>query len=472
MIFKIPCGSGKKTEEIYSETGSQYNKRKLTFPMGKVLTELLNIDYREINKWIDEHFHEFNRFQIDFNRCEYFRSLSEEAKFLLVFCTKMRFLPSRVGMARVAKKDNYFSDVERTVYFIKNAIAEGKDNERYLSFFFKYHLGIHQDDGLYGSKKDLNILNYFFPIVLDYVKKYESSNSFEPLYELLLKAEEDRSKIIDLIEVVPKNTIHREMIESIHNHFWCAETGRYRFIQSKSLDVVADLFSYDENRRLQFIEIIYNYECGQSDKLYAFNWLSEYIVMCTLECYRNRFPICRCLECGKYFVRTSNSRRLCGDPNCTSQNKKRAALLRKSEFQVDDANLFSAVYKALCYSKKGKETATHDVYAYVNKGDDINEELSRTIVTRLQTGLIQDYREDNKKYKEEIRNDHANRDNKIAIYYDWLQRVKSLYSHQYVIDCYRKSELANAKSNESFVLDYYQIENWERIIIKKYPIIQ
>ncbi len=472
MIFKIPFGSGKKTEEIYSETGYQYNKRKLVFPMGSVLTELLNIDYSEINKWIDEHFHEFNHFQIDFNRCEYFRSLSEEAKFLLVFCTKMRFIPSRVGMARAAKIDNYFSDVERTIHFVKKAIEEGNDNEDFLSFFFKYHLGIHQDDGLYGSKKDLNILNYFFPIVLDYVKKHESSNSLDSLYELLLKAEEDRSKIIDLIKLVPQNTIHREMIETIHNHFWCAETGRYRFIQSKSLEAVADLFSYDENRRLQFIEIIYNYECGQSDKLYAFNWLSEYIGICTLECYKNRFPICKCLECGKYFVRTSNSRRLCGDPECTSQNKKKAASQRKSEFKIDDGNLFSAVYKALCYSKANKTKASKDDAAYVNKDDGIDFKLSKQIVTQLQCGLVQDYRDENKRYKEDIRREVVDRDKKLAIYHEWLQKIKKLYSHQYVVECYRKSELADPNSNEPFAIDYYQIENWEKISVKKHQIIK
>lgn len=471
MIFKIPYGFEKKIEEIYSETGSQYNKRKLVFPMGSVLTELLNIDYLKINKWINKHFQEFDRLRIDFNRCEYFRSLSDEAKFLLIFCTKLRFLSSRVGMTHAAKKDHYFSDVERTIYFIRKAVEEGKDNESYFSFFLKYHLGIHQDEGLYGSNKDLNILNYFFPIVLDYVKKHELLTSIEPLYELLLKAEEDRTKITDLIELVPKNTVHREMIETIHDHFWCAETGRYRFLQSKSLDAVADLFSHDENRRLQFIEIIYDYECGQSDKLYAFNWLSEYIGMCTLECYKNHFPICRCLECGKYFVRTSNSRRLCGDPECTSRNKKRAAQQRKVEFHIDDGNLLSAVYKALCYSKAKKAKASLDKAAYA-KEDGISLELSSQIVTNLQIGLIQDYRDDNKKYKKDIRRDEIDRDNKIVMYNDWLQKIKALYSHQYVIECYRNSELADPNSNKPFALDYYLIDNWEKIVVKKYPIIQ
>ena len=295
--------------------------------------------------------------------------------------------------------------------------------------------------------------------------------SIEPLYELLLKAEEDRTRITDLVEFVPEKTVHREMIETIHDHFWCAETGRYRFIQSKSLDAVADLFSYDENRRLQFIEIIYDYECGQSDKLYAFNWLSEYIGMCTLQCYKNRFPICKCLECGKYFVRTSNSRRLCGDPECTSRNKKRAAQERKVEFYIDDANLFSAVYKALCYSKAKKAKASRDVAAYIDEYG-ISLELSTQIVTNLQIGLVQDYRDDNKKYKEDIRRDEVDRDKKIAIYNEWLQKVKALYSHQYVIECYRKSELADHNSNKPFALDYYLIENWERIVVKKYLIIQ
>ena len=172
MIYKIPCSSYDKIEEIYSETGAEYNKRKLTFSMGSVLTELMTINYQQLNTWVDDHFDEFERHRFNMNQCEYFRTLSEESKFLLLFCTKLRFLPIRIGVRHAARRDNYFGDVERAIYFIKNAVDRGNDNEKYFSFFFKHHSRIYNSDGIYASQRDPNILNYFFPIALSYSRNF------------------------------------------------------------------------------------------------------------------------------------------------------------------------------------------------------------------------------------------------------------------------------------------------------------
>lgn len=471
MIYKIPSNSKDKVEVIYPDPSTHCNKREFSFPMGLVLTELMQIDYEAINAWVDSNFDVFDRHRFNMNDCEYFRDLSEVAKFLLLFCTKLRFIRTRIGTRHALKRDRYFTDVERTISFIKKAVSEGNDNEEYFDFFFKHHLRIYNSDGIYGSDKDLNILNYFFPIALSYSHSFEDSNHTENLYNLLSEAESDKTKVDDIIALVPENTIHREMIDRIHEHLWNAETGRYRIAISRALDDVADIFSDSEDLKLKFIEIIYEYECLQNDRLYTFGRLNEYIGLSALECYRSGFRICRCPECGKYFVRTSNSRRLCGDPTCASQNKKKAAQQRKHEFHIDDQNVFSAVYKSLCYSKIGKAKPTQNPNAYAIEGK-ISAALSKQIVDKLQTGLIQNYRDDNQRYKKEIRSSSEGQEQKLALYYDWLRRIKGLYSHQYVMNCYANSSLADFRSSEPFHLDYYRIVDWCEIETDKFVVIE
>lgn len=471
MIYKIPSNSKEKVEVIYPDPSTHSKRREFSLPMGTVLTELMQINYKAINTWVDGNFDVFDRHRFNMNDCEYFRSLSEVAKFLLMYCTKLRFIRTRIGTRYSLKRDCYFADVERTISFIKKAVRDGKDNEEYFDFFFKHHLRIYNSDGIYGSDKDLNILNYFFPIALSYSHSFEDSDHTEKLYKLLSEAESDKTKVDDIIALVPENTLHREMINRIHMHLWNPETGRYRIAISRALDDLADIFSDSEDLKLKFIEIIYEYECLRSDRLYTFDRLNEYIGLCTLECYRAGYRICRCPECGKFFVRTSNSRRLCGDPVCASQNKRKAAQQRKHELHIDDQNVFSAVYKSLCYSKIGKAKPAQNPNAYVIEGI-ISAELSKQIVEKLQTGLLQNYRDDNQRYKNAIRASSEGQEQKLALYYDWLQHIKERYSHQYVIDCFTKSFLADFRSSEPFHLDYYRIVDWREIETVKYLVIE
>lgn len=470
MILKFPGSSQKKIEEIYSETGSYYNKRKITVPLGSLLTELLEIDYDNINSWVNEHFSEFDADKIDLGACPDFQALSENVKFLLIFGSKLRFLNQRVCSQHGRKTDDYFSDIKRTISFIKSTVDCKKDSEQYFSFFFKYALNIYQPNSLYESKNDLNILNYLFPIALCCANNNLSQQSPEELYELLSEAECDKSRVQNIIDTIPQNTIYSEIATKIYEHFWCKETGKYRVAIPKSLDAVANIFSESEELRIKLIEMVYEYECVLLDRLFSFRWLHEYIGLCTLECYRKGYPICKCIECGKYFVRTSNSRRLCGNPTCASNNKKKAAQQRKREINISDHNILSAVDKALCYSKTGKTTAVRNNNAYINEFG-ITEDLSKLIVRNLQCELIQNYRADNKRYKKEIHAATNNREQMLSLYNQWLSMIKKRYSHQYVIECYRASYISDECSNLPFSLDYYQISNWEKIITTKHNIM-
>lgn len=470
MILKIPGSTKEKIEEIYLES-IPYRNKKISFSMGSVLTELLQVDFKGINDWIQKQLGTLENNHFNMNECESFQILSEKTKLMLLYCSELRFLRHRILKGNSHIRNNYFFALEQTISFIKKTVDEKKDNIDYFAFFFRHLLRICNPDSLYESGNDLNILNYIFPIALYCTNHGLTKYEPEYIYELLSQAEEDKSKIQDVINCVPTNTVYREMVDTIHNYSWSPNRKGYSVVCPKNLNSIADLFIDSEELRIKFLEIIYEYKNIQSDQLYSFRQLHEYIGLCTIECYKNGFPICKCGECGKYFVRMSNSRRLCGNPECTSQNKKRAAQQRKSEFQIDDTNVLSAVYKSLCYSKIGKAKSALNDFAYKDV-DGITPEMSKKIVLKLKDGLINKYRINNKKYKNDIRKAESERSKMLLLYYQWLDSIKSLYSHQYVVDCYKKSMLADINSKESFALDFFEIDNWKEIKTTKYQILK
>lgn len=461
MIYKTEKKENKVMEVIYSETGAEYDKRRIEFTIGELLNELLEFDFDKFNIYIKSNMDLIcSKGFLNLEDFEKFRNLSDNTKFLIIYTTDIRFLLQRYRNRKYDRSKNYFQPVIKTLTFIKKAIENSLDSEDYFRFYFKFYLDILTPESLYESKHDLNILNYVFPVAYAYINSSENNGKTTiELEQLLNMAENNKDYITKLIDFVPQGNPYREIMNMIKKIYWIDELGRYRSIPIPFKKII-DEFSTHPLLQQLFLQSIYEYSTLHYDKSFAFKTLEEYLALCVLECYKNGCPICKCPECGKLFVRLTNSRRLCGNKQCITNNKRKSALQRKQSFGNTDANaVFSNLYKALCYSK-----SKFNEEAYINADDCLDEikskQISKQIVYFLKEDISSQYKKDNKLYKSRISKlADAEKELPLKTYKDWLNQIKTIYKHQYVVNAYRKSFYYNTNSKTPFIIEYFKIND-------------
>lgn len=458
MVYKTEKQGLELYEIIYSETGAEYGMRHMKFEGGKILTELLAFDFDKFNVYIKENMSEVcKNGYLYLNDYKEFGNLSEETRFLLLYTSELRFLAHRSRLRHGYNVNHdYFVQLNTLLKYVKETVDIERDSEEYFRFYFKYYLRVLATESIYESKHDLNILNYIFPVAYAYAK--EMYSGVGELETLLSKAEENREKVSNIIEFVPEGNQYYDIMQVLKKNYWIDEQKRYRAIPIP-FNKVIDEFDFCPEIQQKFISCVYEYDILNNGKVFVFKSIEEYIALAVLEYYKKGCPICKCKECNKYFVRLSNSRRLCGSKECLSKNKRHSAAQRKSSLGVNDNNILNAVYKALCYSSYATETPRYNLSAYVME-DEISEEVSAAIVSFLDKEIYRAYRDENKKNKARIKKlSGEKREKALLVYQMWLKKIKTSYSHQKVLNSYRKSNCADITSKEHFMIDYYKIEN-------------
>ena len=473
----------KAQERILIDHDIRNRKHELLLPLGDLLTELLNTNYDDINSWLNQQFFDKHVTLESFNNCETFAALSPIAQILIYNCTDMRFMQTRTSMKTrhpeySQKTFDYFDDVKAIIRLIDDSNMSKVCRENYteyLTFMFSHHLGIKTLEGLYENPYNLNMIHYYYPITLSYFRKIkQKDDSLKDIYE---KAKIDERCAAEIIDLVPLGTDERTMLDLIQENYWSNTLQQYSHTKIRDIDHIAKVFNNNKELKTKFLTLTFDYVKNLKDHSLTFKRLSEYIAFVTLMCYSKGYAVKRCeaSNCKKFFIRKTNSQCLCGSQQCASSRRKDNSLQRQELYGDDSIKIFREMYKKLCYSKSGENKSIKSPNAYSRElrieGEKHPDEVSQIIVNWLQTTFIRTLKTLDDEYRKSIKNmgDFSHQDKAKTIYQHWLNTIKRIYNHKYIVNEYRKQLYTNIENHKILELELYKIDitNWDNIFSEK-----
>ena len=270
------------------------------------------------------------------------------------------------------------------------------------------------------------------------------------------------------------------MLDLIHENYWLDSIQQYSQTKIRDIDHIAETFNENKEQKIKFLTLTFDYVKNLKEHSLTFKRLSEYIAFITLMCYSKGYAVKRCeaSNCKKFFIRKTNSQRLCGSPQCESSRRKDNSLQKQELYGEDSTKIFREIYKKLCYSKSGGNKSKFSENAYSRELRNENEanpdEVSQIIVNGLKSTFLQRLKTIDFEYRETIKNiyDVTLQEKAKNTYQHWLNTIKRTYNHKYIVDEYRKQLYGNIENRKILELEIYKIDinDWENIFFEKIPL--